>query len=682
MKLLFVVSYQKKDIVLTSPHYSMLPPEVNSTRVFTGTGPAPILAAAAAWDVLGDELHTAAASFGSLTSNLAGGTWHGPASTAMTRAAAPYLDWLSASAAQAQGVASLARAAAAEFDAALAASVHPAAVAVNRAQVFALVSSNIFGQNTPAIAAIESIYEEMWAQDVSAMACYHTGSSALVAELMPWQEQLQSTLGSARAAWSLPVPSPLTPLGAVAGAVEDTVHANTAVAQTVGLVMGGSGAPIPPPKYVQLANDLYISRSIPGVLAQPLFTPQGLYPVIAVKNLTFDMSVAQGMTILESAIRGQIAAGNNVAVFGFSQSATISGLTMANLAASINPPTPDQLSFILTGNPNNPNGGVATRFPGISFPSLGVTPSGPTPDNLYPTKVYTIEYDGVADFPRYPINALSTLNALAGIYYVHSDYLTLTPAQLDSAIQLTNTVGPTMTEYYIIPTANLPLLEPLRAMPILGNPLADLVQPNLKVIVNLGYGDPGHGYSTSPPNVATPFGLFPEVSPLAVVDALTAGTQQGIADFGHGMAHISLPQPTELPSQTMNRIALLDFSGVRPGTPVVSLNNLIDGAQAANTNLIDTVSKVAATSYAVFLPTADFANAVVTSGLSYNVNLYLEGIQQAINGDPMGFVNAIGYPLAADVALIAGVGLLQTLVLVVAGQTIANDISTLIFASN
>lgn len=666
---------------MTSPHYSMLPPEVNSTRVFAGTGPAPMLAAAAGWEVLGDELHTAAGSFGSLTATLTSAAWQGPASLAMARVAARYLEWLSASAAQAQDVAGLARAAAEEFEAALAATVHPAAVALNRAQAVALVATNLFGQHTPAIAAIESSYEEMWAQDVSAMASYQAGASAVVAQLAPWQEQMQSSLGSLRAAWSLSAPNPATSVAGVAGAVENAVAASAPVAQTVGLVMGGSGTPIPPPRYVQLANDLYISRSFPGVPAQPLFTPEGLYPVVAVKNLTFDVSVAQGVVILESAIRNQIAAGNNVAVFGFSQSATISSLTMANLAASANPPAPDQLAFTLIGNPNNPNGGVATRFPGISFPSLGVTASGPTPDNLYPTKIYTIEYDGVADFPRYPINALSTLNALAGIYYVHNDYLTLTPAQLDSAIQLTNTVGPTMTQYYIIPTHNLPLLEPLRAVPVVGNPLADLVQPNLKVIVNLGYGDPSYGYSTSPPNVATPFGLFPETNPLHIVDALAAGTQQGWVDFGSGITHLELPQQTHLSNATASQVAKPNLTGAWTATPMASLNDFVDGVQTANKNLSQTVTKVAATSYSTLLPTADFANAIVTTAVSYNIDLYLAGIQQALNGDPMGFVNAVGYPLAADVALIAGVGLLQTMVFVVAGQAIAGDISALISAS-
>ncbi|EUA34694.1 PE-PPE domain protein [Mycobacterium xenopi 3993] len=39
----------------------------------------------------------------------------------------------------------------------------------------------------------------------------------------------------------------------------------------------------------------------------------------------------------------------------------------------------------------------------------------------------------------------------------------------------------------MIPTQNLPLLEPLRQVPVVGNPLADLLQPDLRVIVELGY---------------------------------------------------------------------------------------------------------------------------------------------------------------------------------------------------
>ena len=44
-----------------------------------------------------------------------------------------------------------------------------------------------------------------------------------------------------------------------------------------------------------------------------------------------------------------------------------------------------------------------------------------------------------------------------------------------------------VTHYYMIPDQNLPLLEPIRAIPVVGTPLADLLQPDLRVLVNLGY---------------------------------------------------------------------------------------------------------------------------------------------------------------------------------------------------
>ncbi|MDT5137640.1 MAG: hypothetical protein QOD58_1902, partial [Mycobacterium sp.] len=48
----------------------------------------------------------------------------------------------------------------------------------NRDAFLQLVRSNFFGLNAPAIAAAESLYEEFWATDVSAMVGYHGGASA------------------------------------------------------------------------------------------------------------------------------------------------------------------------------------------------------------------------------------------------------------------------------------------------------------------------------------------------------------------------------------------------------------------------------------------------------------------------------------------------------------------------
>lgn len=51
--------------------FVVLPPEINSLRMFIGAGTAPMLAAAAAWDGLAEELGTAAQSFASVTAGLA-----------------------------------------------------------------------------------------------------------------------------------------------------------------------------------------------------------------------------------------------------------------------------------------------------------------------------------------------------------------------------------------------------------------------------------------------------------------------------------------------------------------------------------------------------------------------------------------------------------------------------------
>jgi PPE-repeat protein len=168
-------------------NFSVLAPEINSARMFSGAGSAPMLNAAAAWDGLASELGSAASSFSSVTSGLTAQAWQGPASAAMTAAAAPYANWLNTAATQATGAAGQARAVAGAFEAARAATVHPLLVAANRNGLVRLVMSNIFGQNAPAIAAAEAEYEQMWAQDVAAMAGYHAGASAAAAQLAPLQ---------------------------------------------------------------------------------------------------------------------------------------------------------------------------------------------------------------------------------------------------------------------------------------------------------------------------------------------------------------------------------------------------------------------------------------------------------------------------------------------------------------
>jgi PPE-repeat protein len=172
--------------------FGAFPPEVNSGRMYAGPGAGSMLAAAGAWDGLAAELHSTAAAAGSVVSGLTSESWQGVSSTSMAAAVAPYLTWMTATATQLEQVANQARAAAAAYEAAFAMTVPPAVVAANRAQLMALIATNILGQNTPAIMATEALYTEMWAQDAAAMYGY-AASSAAASTLAPFTAPKSTT---------------------------------------------------------------------------------------------------------------------------------------------------------------------------------------------------------------------------------------------------------------------------------------------------------------------------------------------------------------------------------------------------------------------------------------------------------------------------------------------------------
>src|ERR1700758_1717026 len=172
--------------------FGALPPEINSGRMYSGPGSGPLLAAAAAWDELATELQSTAASYGSTVQGLTAGPWTGPSSITMAAAAAPYVAWMSATGAQAEQVATQAKLAAGAYETAFAATVPPPVITANRALQATLIATNILGQNTPAIAATEAQYMEMWAQDAAAMYDY-AASSATASQLTPFTEPPTTT---------------------------------------------------------------------------------------------------------------------------------------------------------------------------------------------------------------------------------------------------------------------------------------------------------------------------------------------------------------------------------------------------------------------------------------------------------------------------------------------------------
>jgi PPE-repeat protein len=172
--------------------FGALPPEVNSARMYAGPGPGSMLAAATGWQSLADELNSAAANYGSLVSSLATGPWTGPSSAAMAAAAAPYVTWLGATGEQAAQTAARAAAAADAYETAYTATVPPPVIDANRSLLALLIATNVLGQNSPAIAATEAHYAEMWAQDAAAMYGY-AGAAATAAQVTPFGMPPQTT---------------------------------------------------------------------------------------------------------------------------------------------------------------------------------------------------------------------------------------------------------------------------------------------------------------------------------------------------------------------------------------------------------------------------------------------------------------------------------------------------------
>jgi PPE-repeat protein len=225
--------------------FALLCPEINSGRMYAGPGSGPLLAAAAAWAALAAQLESTAGGYASEIAGLTGG-WLGPSSLSMACAAAPYIAWLQASAGQAAQSSAQAYAAAAAYEAAFAMTVPPPVIAANRAQLMALIATNFFGQNTPAIAATEVQYAEYWLQDATAMYVYAVDSST-ASTLTSYDEPPRTTNDTGRATQArvLAQTGPNTTSGQTQAAMQQLTSTNVA-AQTVDVnIPEGGTATVP-----------------------------------------------------------------------------------------------------------------------------------------------------------------------------------------------------------------------------------------------------------------------------------------------------------------------------------------------------------------------------------------------------------------------------------------------------
>jgi hypothetical protein len=441
----------------------------------------------------------------------------------------------------------------------------------------------------------------------------------------------------------LAAPMPAAQIRAVQLTSGDT--ADSPLGDGTALVLGGSGLPTPGQLYADVVDSDYLApRDFTGT-TQIVTTPEGLYPFLGPFGETFDASEAQGQQTLDTAILDQIAGGNvdaanPVDVFGYSQSSVISSLLMPELASQ-NVPS-DDVHFVLVGDESAPNGGILERFDlpagtQPSIPSLGLTFSGPESSDLFPTDVYTNEYDGFADFPQYPIDPLSDINALLGIAFEHTTYLGLTPEQVQDAIALPTTAADTLTNYYEIPESTLPLLDPLQLIPFIGNPLADLLNPDLSVLVNLGYGDVADnfegGWSQGDADVPTAIGFLPDSSVLEQVpQALINGFEQGVSAAFNDLIDPSNYVYT-LPSWAEE---LVTFAEALPGTEFSVLSPVPTTLQ----DLFDTFPPHTG------IPLLDVATALFVTLPEIDANVFTAEL--ADNN----LVDAIGIPIAADLGIL------------------------------
>lgn len=260
--------------------FAMFPPEINSGLMYAGPGAGPMTAASAAWDALADDLYLAAVGYGSTVSDLTS-LWLGPSSLSMATAAATFVSWITATAAQAELTAAQATAAVAAYEAAFGMTVPPPVIAANRALLLALVATNFFGQNTPAIMATEAEYVEMWAQDAAAMYGY-AGASSAASALTPFTTPLETTNPSGFAGMA------------------------AAVTQAAGTSAGTGAQTVAP----------LSSAALPGFASTMASSTTSTSPISSLTTLTSSSAVTSGTSVVSGAASAASMATSGVSMLG------------------------------------------------------------------------------------------------------------------------------------------------------------------------------------------------------------------------------------------------------------------------------------------------------------------------------------------------------------------------------
>jgi len=328
----------------------------------------------------------------------------------------------------------------------------------------------------------------------------------------------------------------------------------------------GTTCPTPDQTYLDIVRDQYISPIYPDLDIDyvPVTTPQQMWPVTGVLRLVglafgdrrlfgpggpawphepwwkltglFDLTANQSLTMGADDLEAAVVAhgSNHLVIYGLSQGAGVANVVKKRLAQQYpDAATAPDISFVLSGDPNMPNGGLMSRFGGAYIPILDFPFNGPAAtDTSFHTVEISRQYDGFTDFPLYPLNVIADLNALMGIVYLHTNFLDVSlPEDPSESPAFVGMHGD--TSYYFFQTQDLPLFAPLRAMGV-PEKLIDVVEPLFRVIVEAGYD------RTIKPWVPTPARLIPSIAPGKLAAELAGAINEGI---DNARQLVGLPKP-------------------------------------------------------------------------------------------------------------------------------------------
>jgi hypothetical protein len=231
------------------------------------------------------------------------------------------------------------------------------------------------------------------------------------------------------------------------------------------IILGGTTEPTPSTAFAQAAENLFLNPLgfDGGATSSTVCDMIGTDPCAApLQVLTTPELIQQGPSSLTAADDvvlaveheftanpGVFSASDPLTIFGYSQSATAESIAMSRLEADGIPST--DLHFVFIGDPSLADTGAWPNLVpdldsllGTSLTNTLLTDLGfdgilnsVTPGDIYPTTIYTLAGDGVAQFQQ-DFESGGLLGTIEGLFLQHVEYLGLTPAEIADATITTN----------------------------------------------------------------------------------------------------------------------------------------------------------------------------------------------------------------------------------------------------